>query len=244
MPSEVTRRRFLGSTGTAALLGAGTASAAGPGAAQAAGPARPIKILGICCSLRKGKTTAAALGICLEAVKAADARIEVELIELAGLKIPAQPAAGIDVAPGERDDFPGLVPKLSEPALAGIILGTPVYFGNMSSLCKAFLERCIVFHKSKLLANKVGGVLAVGGGRNGGQELTIRSVQVALMSQQMIVVGDAPPTGHWGGTLWGGNPAVNTGPAPDIARDEVGVATAKNLGRRVAEIALRLQVSG
>jgi multimeric flavodoxin WrbA len=196
MPSEVTRRRFIGSTGTAALLGAGTAIAAGPGAAQAAGPARPIKILGICCSLRKGKTTAAALGICLEAVKAADARIEVELIELAGLKIPAQPAAGIDVAPGERDDFPGLVPKLSEPALAGIILGTPVYFGNMSSLCKAFLERCIVFHKSKLLANKVGGVLAVGGGRNGGQELTIRSVQVALMSQQMIVVGDAPPTGR------------------------------------------------
>ncbi len=203
---------------------------------------RPIKILGICCSLRKGKTTAAALGICLEAVKAAGGRIEVELIELAGLKIPAQVAAGIDLAPGERDDFPGLLAKLSEPALAGIILGTPVYFGNMSSLCKAFLERCIVFHKSKLWANKVGGVLAVGGGRNGGQELTIRSVQVALMSQQMIVVGDAPPTGHWGGTLWSGNPAVNSGAAPDIARDEAGAATAKNLGRRVAEIAQRLQV--
>ena len=71
-------------------------------------------------------------------------------------------------------------------------------------LCKAFLDRWIVFHKEKLLGNKVGGVLAVGGGRNCGLELTIRSVQVALMSQQMIVVGDAPPTGHWGGTVWGG----------------------------------------
>ncbi|MGA2030705.1 MAG: flavodoxin family protein [Thermoguttaceae bacterium] len=241
MPSKVTRRRFLESTGSAALLTAGTAVAADAAAAKAA--AGPIKILGICCSPRKGKTTAAALAICLEAVKAADPRIEVELIELAGLKIPGEVAAGVALQPGERDDFPALTPKLSDPAVAGIILGTPVYFGNMSYLCKALLDRCIVFHKEKQFANKVGGVLAVGGGRNCGLELTIRSVQVALMSQQMIVVGDAPPTGHWGGTVWGGNPAVGSGPTPDIARDAEGIATVKNLGRRVAEIAMRLRAS-
>jgi multimeric flavodoxin WrbA len=241
MPSKVTRRGFLESTGTAALLGAGTAIAADPSAVKSAAAPRPIKVLGICCSPRKGKT-AAALRICLDAVKAADGRIEVELIELAGLKIPGEVAAGIALEPGQRDDFPALAPKLSEPAVAGIILGTPVYFGNMSYLCKAFLDRWIVFHKSKLLANKVGGVLAVGGGRNCGLELTIHSVQVALMAQQMIVVGDAPPTGHWGGTVWGGNPAVGSGPAPDITRDTEGIATVKNLGRRVAEIVSRLQV--
>ena len=75
-------------------------------------------------------------------------------------------------------------------------------------------------------------------------ELTVRSVQVALMSQQMIVVGDALPTGHWGGTVWGGNPAVATGPTPDIARDVEGIASVKNLGRRVAEMALRLDATG
>lgn len=242
MPSKVTRRRFLESTGTAAFLGAGPAIAATPVSVKATAPG-PIKILGISCSPRKGKTTTAALQICLDAIKASDGRIEVELIELAGLKIPGEVAAGVALEPGERDDFPALVPKLSEPAVAGIILGTPVYFGNMSSLCKAFLDRWIVFHKDKRLANKVGGVLAVGGGRNAGLELTIRSVQVALMSQQMIVVGDAPPTSHWGGTVWGGNPAIGSGPKPDIARDEEGIATVKNLGRRVAEIALRLRVS-
>ena len=63
------------------------------------------------------------------------------------------------------------------------------------------------------------------------------------MSQQMIVVGDAPPTGHWGGTVWGGNPAVSAGPTPDIARDVEGIATVKNLGRRVAEMALRLNAN-
>ena len=134
-----------------------------PAQAEHAAQPHPIKILGICCSPRKGKTTAAALSICLDAVKAFDGRIEVELIELAGRKIPGEVAAGVALEPGERDDFPALVPKLSEPAVAGIILGTPVYFGNMSSLCKAFLDRCIVFHKDKPLANKVAGVLAVGG---------------------------------------------------------------------------------
>ena len=243
MPSKVNRRRFLEGAGSAALLSAGAAVAADPGPVKST-TSGPVKILGISCSPRKGKTTTAALRICLDAVKATDGRIEIELIELAGLKIPGEVAAGVALEPGERDDFPALVPKLSDPAVAGIILGTPVYFGNMSSLCKAFLDRWIVFHKDKRLANKVGGVLAVGGGRNAGLELTIRSVQVALMSQQMIVVGDAPPTGHWGGTVWGGNPAVSSGPTPDIARDKEGIATVTNLGHRVAEIALRLRVSG
>ena len=243
MPSDLTRRGFLGSAATAAVLGNAATIAAAPSEAEPAAQPRPIKILGICCSPRKGKNTAAALSICLDAVRAVDGRIEVELIELAGQKIPGEVAAGVALEPGERDDFPALVPKLSEPAIAGIILGTPVYFGNMSSLCKAFLDRCIVFHKDKSLANKVGGVLAVGGARNGGVELTIRSVQVALMSQQMIVVGDAPPTGHWGGTVWGGNPAVSTGPTPDITRDVEGIASVKNLGRRVAEMVMRLHAN-
>jgi multimeric flavodoxin WrbA len=222
------------------VLGSAATGAAAPSAAERAAQPRPIKILGICCSPRKGKTTAAALRICLDAAKTVDTRIEVELIELAGLKIPGEVAAGVELEPGERDDFPTLVPNISAPTVAGIILGTPVYFGNMSFLCKAFLDRCIVFHKNKALADKVAGVLAVGGGRNTGVELTLRSVQVALMSQQMIVVGDAPPTGHWGGTVWAGNPAVGGGPTPDIARDEAGIATVKNLGRRVAEMAVRL----
>ena len=240
MASNLSRRGFLSGTATVAALGAGEALVAAEARAEQGSQQRSVKILGICCSPRQGKTTAAAMGVCLEAAKAIDPRIEVELIELAGLKIPGEVAAGVPLAAGERDDFPSLLPKLSDPAVAGIILGTPVYFGNMTSLCKALLERFMVFHKDKQLANKIAGVLAVGGARNGGLELTIRSVQVALMSQQMIVVGDAPPTSHWGGTVWGGSPAVNAGAAPDITRDEEGMATVRNLGRHVAEMALRL----
>ena len=73
------------------------------------------------------------------------------------------------------------------------------------------------------------GVEAVGSARNGGQELTIRSIQTALMCQDMIVVGDGKPSARIGATLWNQNDS--------IAEDDFGSDTAMNLGRRVAELA-------
>ena len=108
----------------------------------------------------------------------------------------------------------------------------PGIFLQHERLCKAFLDRCFSFRARKFaLANKVAAVVAVGGVRNGGQELTIQSIQAALMCQEMLVVGDGRPTAHTGATLW------NSG-KDDISDDEFGLGTAKNLGRRVAEVAL------
>ncbi len=229
MSTDLTRRRFLQATGS----GAATAAALGAVPAGAAAPGGSIKIVAVCCSPRKGKTTAQALAICLEAAKAvAPDRIETELVELAGLSIPGQLAAGIPLAAGEKDDFPEIAEKVADPRVGGILIGSPTYFGNMTSLCKAFIDRCGVFRKKGfVLANRVGGVVAVGGVRNGGQELVIQCVQTALMCQEMIVVGDGRPTAHFGATLW------NNGD-DDISDDEFGVSTARNLGRRVAEVAI------
>lgn len=235
MSSDVTRRGFLtAGAGVAAALTA-VSSQAEDDAPEKDGPTNggPVKIIAIASSPRKGKTTAAGLAVCLEAAKAVDERIQTELIELAGLKIPGEVAAGIALEPGERDDFPAIAEKLSDPAVRGILIGTPVYFANMSALCKAFLDRWVVFRKTFALSNRVGGVLAVGSGRNAGVEQTIRSVQAALFAQEMIVVGDGQPTGHFGATLWN-----NAG--DDISKDEAGIKTAQNLGRRVAEVALKI----
>jgi hypothetical protein len=107
MPPEVTRREFLGAAGTiAAGTTAGAAMAAASAPAAEPAQAKPLRIMGICCSPRQGKTTATALQVCLAAAKAVDPRIEVELIELAGMKIPGELAAGIPLEPGQRDDFP------------------------------------------------------------------------------------------------------------------------------------------
>jgi len=233
MASNVTRRRFLRAAGTGVVAGTAAGTAASAASAENARASDAIKIIGIACSPRKGKTTAAALRICLDAARAVDPRrIEVELIELAGMKIDGSLVVGSAASQAQDDDFPQLVPKLSDPKVAGIIVGSPVYFCNMSSLCKAFLDRCFTFRARKFaLANKVAGIVAVGGVRNGGQELTIQSIQAALLCQEMIVVGDGRPTAHTGATL------LNDG-KDDVGKDEFGVQTAKNLGRRVAEVAL------
>jgi multimeric flavodoxin WrbA len=192
-----------------------------------------MKILGFGCSPRKESTTAAAVQVALDAAKAVDPdSIDVELIKLAGMRINGAVAAGVPLEPGERDDFPSLVPKLKDPAVAAIVIGSPVYFASMSSLCKAFLERLITFRKEGFqLSNVVAGVLAVGGARNGGQELTITSIQTALLCQEMIVVGESRPTAHSGPGVW------NSKEFNEITDDEVGMSAVKNLGRRVAEVA-------
>lgn len=234
---EVITRRDLvkNSAVAAAAVAAGTATNAAAGdSSSAGGQVRRIKIIGICCSPRKGKSTAACLRVCLDAAKEVSPKVNAELIELAGRQIHGSLAAGVPLESGQTDDFPALVPKLSDPSIAGIIIGTPVYFGNMSGLCKAFLDRCIVLWQDDFaLANKVVGVLAVGGSRNGGQEVTIQSVHTSLLCQQMIVVGNGPPGPRLGGTVWSGADGGAAG-------DEYGMTTVRSLGRRVAEVALRL----
>lgn len=230
MAEDLSRRSFIGGAGVV-----GAAALAGAIPAEASQDGARIKILGIACSLRKGKTTAAGVQACLEAAKAvAPDRIEIELVDLADLSIPAGPAAGLPLAPGQADDFPKLAEKMADPKVAGIIVGSPVYMGTMSSLCKAFLERCIAHRKNNFaLSGKVAGAIAVGGARHGGQERTLHDILSGLVCHEMVVVGDSRPTAHSGGTLWNNW-------KDDISQDEVGMATVKNLGKRVAEVALKM----
>lgn len=229
MGSYTSRRVFFGALGVGATAAALRELSAG----EVAGQQGTLSIIGVACSPRKGKTTAQAVAICLEAAKAVDPqRIGTELIELAELDIPGYMAAGLPLKPGHRDDFPAVAARIGDPQTAGIIIGSPVYFGNMTALCKAFLDRCGMFRaKQFALSGKVAGALAVGGVRNGGQELVVQTLLNVMMCHEMLIVGDGRPTAHWGATLW------NNG-TDDISQDEFGVATARNLGRRVAEVAL------
>jgi multimeric flavodoxin WrbA len=78
-----------------------------------------------------------------------------------------------------------------------------------------------------LFRNKVGTVLAVGGVRNGGQELTIQAVHAAMLCHDMIVVGDGMNTAHFGASL-------HSGIEGGIENDEMGLKTARNQGRKIA----------
>lgn len=217
MSKQITRRSFLGAAGAAALVSAvgSTATAAD----------KPLKILGIACSPRKGMTTAKAVQMALDAAKAVNPRIETELIDLGGLNIaghlPKQAA----------DDFDAILPKLKDPALGGLIIGSPSYFRSMSALCKAFIERCGPLREPRTLADKPVGVVATGSFRNGGQELVIEQIQTAMLCFGMIPVGGNPPA-YQGATV--------QSTKDEISGDELGLDTAKKLGARVAEVALRM----
>jgi multimeric flavodoxin WrbA len=193
-----------------------------------------MKILGICCSPRKGQNTFRAMEICLEAARARDGAITTQVIELADLDIRPCQACGEckgRLACPIEDDFASLIPVLSDSDVGGMIVGTPVYFGTMTAQCKAFVDRCVMFRRNGwLFRNRVGGVLAVGGVRNGGQELAIQAVQAALLCHDMICVSDGQPTAHFGATLFSGMEG-------GIERDDFGLQTARYLGKRVAEVA-------
>ena len=196
-----------------------------------------MKIVGISCSPRKGKSTKYGLEICLQAVKETAPEAEIMLIDLSELKVNGCIACGKCVKIlecSQEDDFAKMIPILSDPGLVGLVVATPVYLGSMTSQCKAFLDRCVMFRRNGFLfRDKVGGVIAVGGFRNGGQELAIQAVQAAMLVQDMVVVGDGRPTSHYGAALWSGHP-------DGIEKDAVGLETARNLGRRVAEVATRM----
>jgi len=222
------RRSFIESAGAVAAAGilAGTMSTQ---AAEGAGPGNTkVRILAICGSHRKGKTTASALQMALDAARAVSPDIETELVDLLDYKLePVVPGGNTE------DDYDKIGAKITDPAVGGIIFGSPVYFSNMTSLMKMFIEHFGPYKKNGALTNKVAGVLTVAGARNGGQEGVGQSIAAALLGVEMLVVGDGRPSGHGGATLWN-----NT--KDDITQDEVGCATARNLGKRVAEVALRM----
>jgi len=222
------RRKFMTKT-----LAAGAAVSISSATANA-GDRKSVKILGISCSPRKGKTTATAVQAALDAAKKVDRRIEVELLDLGGLEISGW-AGGAKPNEAQQitDDFDLILPKLRDPNVGGWIIGSPSYFRSMSALCKAFLERLAVLRSPKLLlADKPVGVLAVGAYRNGGQELVIEQIQAAMLCHEVMVVGGKPGA-HQGATLWNAY-------KDDITKDEFGMDTARKLGIRVAEATLRL----
>ena len=108
----------------------------------------------------------------------------------------------------------------------GVILSTPVYFGDRSSVANKFLQ---VTARKTLLQNKIFGVASVGAKRNGGQETCNIYSMIETLNQGALVVGNGPPNAQYGGTAIGGNPG-------DVLGDESGIDTAFGVGMKVAHV--------
>jgi multimeric flavodoxin WrbA len=155
-----------------------------------------MKVIAINGSHRKGKNTAALLQIVLDELSKNN--IENELIELMDLNLKRCAACNKCLRRAQcsiqDDDMVKLTPKLL--AADGIILGSPVYWANVSTAMKNFMDRTRFLHMSKnLLAGKIGAAVVNAGLRNGGQELCTSIIENYLKAQGLIIADSRDPEG-------------------------------------------------
>lgn len=109
---------------------------------------------------------------------------------------------------------------------AGIIAGSPVYFGSMAAELKKVFDDFVSVRKK--MEGKVGAAFTTSGDPTGGKETTLFSIIQCLLIYGMIITGDPmSATGHYGTACVG---------VPDTNALENG----KKLGLRVAELVLKL----
>ncbi|RLA93326.1 MAG: flavodoxin family protein [Deltaproteobacteria bacterium] len=153
-----------------------------------------MKALAINGSHRKGKNTATMLRLVLEPLEAKG--VETELLELADYNIELCKACNKCLTKTEcsiKNDDMALVAEKMLDADA-IVLGSPVYFANVSSLMKIFIDRTRWMHMCKnLLEGKVGAALTHAGLRNGGQEFTQMILESFLQHHGLRVVDARDP---------------------------------------------------
>lgn len=123
-------------------------------------------------------------------------------------------------------------------AADGILISTPVYFGDRSSVCQSLIEE--IRKRPSLrekLRDKAYGGISVGAKRNGGQETTLIYQLMDMVDLGMLGVGnDSDTTAQYGGTCKAGD----VGTAAD---DDYGLDTARGTGRRLTHVA-RLMKQG
>ena len=176
-----------------------------------------MNILAINGSPHKHGNTAYALNYALERFYAHGAQIQ--LLQLAELEI--QTCGGCFKCIGgdciHADDMAQVNKAMRW--CDGLLLGSSVYMGMVTGKMKTMMDRSVVLRVNDWqMSGKVGGGIACGGFRNGGQELTLVNLQTYFLQQDMVAVADGPRFSHSGATIVG-----------KAAEDTIGLKTVENL---------------
>jgi len=151
----------------------------------------------------------------------------------------------------ERDDPAKLVPDTGAPfatlddlrQCAGLALGSPTRFGNMSSAMKHFWDGTSGLWLEGALAGKPACVFTSTASLHGGQETTLISMMLPLLHHGMVIAGlpySNPELNqtHAGGTPYGASHWAGPDGKQPITEEERRLAFAQ--GKRLAELSLRL----
>lgn len=190
-----------------------------------------VKILGISGSSRRGSTELALR----EALKAAEEvpGVSTDLWTVRGKKIGfcthCDRCIRQNTTCHVQDDMKSLEPLFL--AADGFIIASPVYDMNIPAQLAAVFNRLRpIYHVHPgLLKYKVGGAIALGGTRSGGQETTLQAILNFYLMHEMLVSGGVDGT-YTGGKVWTQDKLPK-----DTLEDKVGLNTVRALGRAVGE---------
>jgi len=119
-------------------------------------------------------------------------------------------------------------------AADAVVVGSPVYWSNMSAEVKAFLDRwtheCNILPPAFEMRDKIGAAFVTGGEAASGKEVTLITILAAMLSNRMIVVSD--------GEALGAAATTGEGKNPISAKD---VEQGRRLGERVARVAMQFK---
>jgi NAD(P)H dehydrogenase (quinone) len=188
---------------------------------------------------RNGATEALAREVCrgIDTVSGAASRLRT---------VPAVSAATEateDCIPAEGPPY-ATIDDLRE--CAGLVMGSPTCFGNMAAGLKHFLDGTVSDWFGGTLIGKPAGLFTSTSSLHGGQETTLLSMAMPLIHHGMLLVGipyseKALSTTTTGGSPYGASHVTWNRTADKLSEEEKELAQA--LGKRVAEIALKLNQS-
>ena len=127
---------------------------------------------------------------------------------------------------------------------SGLILGSPVRFGNMAAALKYFLDGTTNLWLTGELVNKPAAVFTSSSSLHGGQESTLLSMMLPLLHHGMVLAG-VPYTEaelmdtQTGGTPYGVSHFAGKQSNLPLSQDEVALCQAQ--GQRIAALAKRLE---
>jgi len=146
--------------------------------------------------------------------------------------------------PAVPEDGPPWARKEDLSECTGLVIGSPTRFGNMAAAMKYFIDGTAAEWYSGKLSGKPAGVFTSTASLHGGQESTLLSMMLPLLHHGMVLVGlpytePALIQTSGGGTPYGASHF--SGWKGDRDLDPHESALCRALGRRVTDLAIRLQ---
>lgn len=190
-----------------------------------------MKVVAFNGSAREGGNTSLLLKTVLAQLESRG--IDTELVELAHAKITPCKACGkcrkkpTGNCPAIKDDVTAYIDSMRKAD--GILLGSPVYFADVTPQMKALIDRAgyVARGNDHMFARKVGAsVVAV---RRAGAIHALDTMNHFFLISQMVVPGSS----YW-------NLGVG-GPRGEVDNDAEGMATMRDLGENMAWVLKRLK---